>query len=57
MALAIFDLDETLIAGDSASLWLRFLVDQGHAPRDMLVREAAMMKAYQVLALCAWKTI
>ncbi|MBP8219651.1 MAG: HAD family hydrolase, partial [Aeromonas sp.] len=26
MALALFDLDETLIAGDSASLWLEYMV-------------------------------
>ncbi|WP_028534966.1 HAD family hydrolase [Paludibacterium yongneupense] len=47
MALAIFDLDDTLIDGDSASLWLRFLVREGHAPADMLPREAAMMDAYR----------
>jgi phosphoserine phosphatase len=31
MPLAIFDLDDTLIDGDSASLWLRYLVQQGWA--------------------------
>jgi HAD superfamily hydrolase (TIGR01490 family) len=47
MALAIFDLDDTLIDGDSASLWLRFLVAEGLAPADMLPREAAMMADYR----------
>ena len=31
MPLAIFDLDDTLIDGDSASLWLRYLVHQDWA--------------------------
>jgi HAD superfamily hydrolase (TIGR01490 family) len=47
MALAIFDLDDTLIAGDSASLWLRYLVDQGLADTAMLEREAEMMRDYR----------
>lgn len=34
MALAIFDLDNTLIAGDSDYLWGQFLVDQGIVDRD-----------------------
>lgn len=51
MALAIFDLDDTLIAGDSASLWLRFLVDQGLAAPEMLSREQEMMQAYRQGAL------
>jgi len=46
MPLAIFDLDDTLIAGDSASLWLRFLVQEGLADPDMLPREEEMMRAY-----------
>ncbi|MGB0956285.1 MAG: HAD-IB family hydrolase, partial [Panacagrimonas sp.] len=29
MRLAVFDLDNTLLAGDSDYLWGRFLVDQG----------------------------
>jgi HAD superfamily hydrolase (TIGR01490 family) len=45
--LAIFDLDDTLIDGDSSSLWLRYMVEQGLAPADMLVREAEMMEAYR----------
>lgn len=46
MPLAIFDLDDTLIDGDSASLWLRYLVQKGWAEDDMLVAEQAMMQAY-----------
>lgn len=46
MALAIFDLDDTLVDGDSSSLWLHFLVDEGLAPARMLPHEAELMKAY-----------
>lgn len=46
MKLAIFDLDETLIAGDSASLWLDFLVRRQLAPADILERERELMTAY-----------
>ncbi len=35
MTLAIFDLDNTLIAGDSDYLWGQFLVDQGIVDRDV----------------------
>lgn len=34
MALAIFDLDNTLLAGDSDYLWGKFLVDQGEVDGD-----------------------
>ncbi|MFM2007621.1 MAG: hypothetical protein RLZZ09_3276, partial [Pseudomonadota bacterium] len=34
MTLAIFDLDNTLIAGDSDYLWGQYLVDQGIVNRD-----------------------
>lgn len=46
MSLAIFDLDDTLLDGDSSSLFLHYLVERGHAPADMLPREAAMMEDY-----------
>ncbi|MGR7921881.1 hydrolase [Zobellella denitrificans] len=46
MTLAIFDLDETLIAGDSASLWLEFLVRRKLAPAAILEQERALMSAY-----------
>ncbi|MBM7454280.1 HAD superfamily hydrolase (TIGR01490 family) [Oceanisphaera litoralis] len=46
MQLAIFDLDETLIAGDSASLWLAFMVQRKLAPADILEQERQLMAAY-----------
>ena len=46
MALALFDLDETLIAGDSASLWLEHMVAQELAPAAMVAEEQAMMSLY-----------
>jgi HAD superfamily hydrolase (TIGR01490 family) len=46
MALAIFDLDDTLIHGDSASLFLQFLVQEGIASADLLEQEAGLMQAY-----------
>lgn len=47
MPLAVFDLDDTLIDGDSSSLWLRYLVQQQLAPPEMVPEEAAMMEAYR----------
>lgn len=44
--LAIFDLDETLIAADSASLWSEFIVAKGLASQSLLAEEQALMKAY-----------
>ena len=35
MALAIFDLDNTLLAGDSDYLWGKFLVDQGEVDGEI----------------------
>jgi HAD superfamily hydrolase (TIGR01490 family) len=46
MALAIFDLDDTLINGDSASLFLQFLVNKGIADASMLDKEDELMQAY-----------
>ncbi|MBU3824116.1 MAG: HAD-IB family hydrolase [Candidatus Oceanisphaera merdipullorum] len=46
MKLAIFDLDETLIAGDSASLWLEYLVDRKLISADILAQEKCLMAAY-----------
>ena len=45
MTLAIFDLDNTLIAGDSDYLWGQFLVDQGIVDRDAY--EAANAHFYE----------
>ena len=39
MRLAIFDLDQTLLAGDSDFLWGQFLVDQGRVDRAFYERE------------------
>jgi len=39
MALAIFDLDNTLLAGDSDYLWGRFLVEKGVVDRESYERE------------------
>lgn len=47
MALAIFDLDDTLIDGDSATLWLHWLVREGYASPALLAEEARMMEAYR----------
>lgn len=46
MKLAIFDLDETLVAGDTASLWLEFLVRRKLAPAEVLEQERNLMAAY-----------
>lgn len=34
MAIALFDMDNTLIDGDTPSLWLDFLIEQGHMSDD-----------------------
>lgn len=47
MALAIFDLDETLIGGDCASLWSQEMVKLGWADGDsFLAHEQALMRQY-----------
>ncbi|MDX1723110.1 MAG: HAD family hydrolase [Pseudomonas sp.] len=47
MALAIFDLDETLIGGDCASLWAREMVKLGWADGDSFIaREQELMRRY-----------
>lgn len=46
--LALFDLDHTLLSGDSDVLWCEFLMDQGLLPRaDFEVRNADMARRYQ----------
>ena len=44
--LAIFDLDETLIAADSASLWVRFIVEKELASPLLIEQEQHLMKDY-----------
>lgn len=50
MALAIFDLDETLIGGNSPSLWIDHLADLGWLDRASFVpREQALVARYAAL--------
>lgn len=46
MSLAIFDLDETLIAGDTCSLFCQFLVASGLAGDDFIEQDRRMMELY-----------
>ncbi|WP_337264323.1 MULTISPECIES: HAD family hydrolase [unclassified Serratia (in: enterobacteria)] len=46
MDLALFDLDETLIDDDSASLWIRWLVAEGFAPAELERQEQQLMRLY-----------
>ncbi|MBP7666831.1 MAG: HAD-IB family hydrolase [Burkholderiaceae bacterium] len=45
--LAIFDLDHTLLTGDSDVLWCQFLVAQGLLPPDQLALNARMEADYR----------
>jgi len=46
--LALFDLDHTLLSGDSDVLWCEFLMDQGQLPRaEFEARNADMARRYQ----------
>ncbi|MCV9877468.1 HAD family hydrolase [Brenneria izbisi] len=52
MSLALFDLDETLIDGDCASLWSQYMCEQGWVNDPAFLRtEQAMMRQYAVGAL------
>ncbi|TCK08627.1 HAD family hydrolase [Marinobacterium mangrovicola] len=44
--LAIFDLDETLVRGDTASLFCRFMVDTGLADGTFVDQEQELMQRY-----------
>jgi HAD superfamily hydrolase (TIGR01490 family) len=46
MKLALFDLDHTLLSGDSDVLWCSFLVKQGVLDRSLLERNADMEARY-----------
>lgn len=46
MKLAVFDLDETLIAGDSSSLFAEYLVAKNLVSESYLQLEREMMKSY-----------
>ncbi|MCQ4348733.1 HAD-IB family hydrolase [Pseudomonas stutzeri] len=50
MALALFDLDDTLIGGNSPSLWTAYLADLGWVDREsFLTREQALVAQYAAL--------
>jgi HAD superfamily hydrolase (TIGR01490 family) len=51
MSLAIFDLDETLIAGDSCHLFCKFLVAEGIAHTGFLQQDDVMMQRYNAQTL------
>jgi HAD superfamily hydrolase (TIGR01490 family) len=47
MRLTLFDLDHTLLAGDSDQLWCEFLMDRGVLPREPFAADnAAMARDY-----------
>lgn len=47
MRLALFDLDHTLLDGDSNALWLQWLVDHGRAPATRLAEQDAFYARYR----------
>lgn len=47
MTLALFDLDHTLLSGDSDVLWCDFLVRHGLAPASLLAHNRAMDAGYR----------
>lgn len=49
MSLAIFDLDDTLIDGNSPSLWSQYLAELGWVDRDFLRQEHALAERYSRL--------
>lgn len=52
MALAIFDLDDTLIGGNSPSLWTAHLANLGWLDRDSFIpREQALVAQYAALQI------
>ncbi len=51
MSLAIFDLDETLLAGDSCTLFCEFLVNEGLVSAEFLQQDALMMERYHAQTL------
>lgn len=46
MALAFFDLDDTLLHGDSAGIWFEYLTEIGWVSTDMHRREQQMLAEY-----------
>ncbi len=43
MALALFDLDHTLLDGDSNSLWLLYLIDRGYLDAEVWASQATYL--------------
>jgi HAD superfamily hydrolase (TIGR01490 family) len=46
MPIALFDLDHTLLDGDTNELWVSYLVGQGHAAEDSMAQQNAFMVQY-----------
>ena len=46
MAVAFFDLDETLIGKDSTNMWVTFMVKRGWAPESALFKQQNLMADY-----------
>jgi HAD superfamily hydrolase (TIGR01490 family) len=46
MKLALFDLDHTLLSGDSDMLWCDFLIDEGALDESFRERNAEMLRRY-----------
>lgn len=44
--LALFDLDHTLLDGDSNTLWLDYLAERGHVPPEARPTQAEHMASY-----------
>lgn len=47
MALALFDLDHTLLSGDTEWLWVDFLIARGVLDAALAARKAELARAYQ----------
>ncbi|HEA7843344.1 TPA: HAD family phosphatase [Campylobacter coli] len=47
MKLVLFDLDDTLIQGDSAKLWLKFCIEKGLLPKEYLKKIDSYQKQYR----------
>lgn len=46
MPIAFFDLDHTLLDGDTNKLWIEYLVENSHVPDTTLERQARFMEDY-----------
>lgn len=46
MPVAFFDLDHTLLDGDTNKLWIEYLVENSHVPDTTLERQARFMEDY-----------